>query len=297
MQWDGRTGPYSAVAIRLPLSRTAAIKPAQEPRMIAEISFDALFQLLQRIANSSYMIASRYALLAGIAWLLAYVIFYRKWKHRKVVPRLPAGSEIRREMLFSAISVVIFATVGALTILAVKQGWTQMYRNRDAYPEAWFWGSIACAIILHDTWFYWTHRLMHHKKLFKHFHRVHHLSHNPSPWAAYAFDPPEAVMQALIFPLVAFIMPIHPYAFALFMIWQITFNIVGHTGFEIYPKWLMDSWLGKILNTPTNHAMHHEKLRGNYGLYFNIWDRIMGTNHKDYENRFREVTTRPKETA
>ena len=40
--------------------------------------------------------------------------------------------------------------------------------------------------------------------------------------------------------------------------------------------------------------MHHEKLRGNYGLYFNIWDRLMGTNHADYEARFREVTTRPK---
>jgi sterol desaturase/sphingolipid hydroxylase (fatty acid hydroxylase superfamily) len=40
--------------------------------------------------------------------------------------------------------------------------------------------------------------------------------------------------------------------------------------------------------------MHHETLRGNYGLYFNIWDRLMGTNHAQYEARFREVTTRPK---
>jgi sterol desaturase/sphingolipid hydroxylase (fatty acid hydroxylase superfamily) len=41
--------------------------------------------------------------------------------------------------------------------------------------------------------------------------------------------------------------------------------------------------------------MHHETLRGNYGLYFNVWDRLMGTNHDHYENRFREVTTRSKE--
>lgn len=46
-----------------------------------------------------------------------------------------------------------------------------------------------------------------------------------------------------------------------------------------------------ILNTPTNHVMHHEKMRGNYGLYFDIWDRLMGTNHREYENRFREVTS------
>jgi sterol desaturase/sphingolipid hydroxylase (fatty acid hydroxylase superfamily) len=38
--------------------------------------------------------------------------------------------------------------------------------------------------------------------------------------------------------------------------------------------------------------MHHESMRGNYGLYFNVWDRLMGTNHDSYEARFREVTGR-----
>ena len=76
------------------------------------------------------------------------------------------------------------------------------------------------------------------------------------------------------------------------MVWQIVFNVLGHTGFEYYPKWLMRTWLGRLLNTPTNHIQHHEKFTGNYGLYFNVWDRLMGTNHKDYESRFNEVTTR-----
>ena len=54
----------------------------------------------------------------------------------------------------------------------------------------------------------------------------------------------------------------------------------------------MDTWLGKVINTATNHVQHHEKPRGNYGLYFNVWDRLMGTNHRDYEARFREVMGR-----
>jgi sterol desaturase/sphingolipid hydroxylase (fatty acid hydroxylase superfamily) len=78
------------------------------------------------------------------------------------------------------------------------------------------------------------------------------------------------------------------------MLWQIIYNVAGHTGYEYSPRWLMDSWLGKIINTPTNHVMHHETLKGNYGLYLNIWDRLMGTNHKQYEARFREVTSRQK---
>ena len=38
-------------------------------------------------------------------------------------------------------------------------------------------------------------------------------------------------------------------------------------------------------------------MRGNYGLYFNVWDRLMGTNHDAYEARFREVTSRPAEAG
>jgi sterol desaturase/sphingolipid hydroxylase (fatty acid hydroxylase superfamily) len=59
----------------------------------------------------------------------------------------------------------------------------------------------------------------------------------------------------------------------------------------------MQSPIRFLLNTPTNHIMHHEKMRGNYGLYFNFWDRLMGTNHPDYEHRFEEITSRPADRA
>jgi len=191
---------------------------------------------------------------------------------------------------------VVFGAVGALTVALTKAGYTQMYWRIGKYGWDWLIASVVIAIFVHDAWFYWTHRLMHHRRLFRWFHRAHHLSINPSPWAAYAFDPLEAVVQALIFPIAVTMMPMHPLAFFIFMTWQIVFNVVGHTGYEIWPRWLMDSWLGKFINTPTNHAMHHETFRGNYGLYFNLWDRLMGTNHARYEARFREVTSRDRST-
>jgi sterol desaturase/sphingolipid hydroxylase (fatty acid hydroxylase superfamily) len=236
----------------------------------------------------------RYACFAGAAWVLGYWLFRGKWWHRKIVPRAPLRADIRREIAYSALTLLIFGAVGAATVLARKAGYTQMYFQLGKYGWGWFFASIALTIVLHDTYFYWTHRLMHHPRLFRFFHRGHHLSTNPTPWASYAFDPLEAVVQAGIFPLAVTVMPMHPLAFFVFMLWQITFNVIGHTGYEFYPRWTMDSWLGRILNTPTNHAMHHEYFRGNYGLYFNYWDRLMGTNHERYEERFREVTSRPK---
>lgn len=235
----------------------------------------------------------RYLMFAGLGWLLGCVLFRKRWIRRKINPAFPAGRDIAREIGLSISTVLIYGVVGALTVWAWRRGWTQMYLDIGQHGWAWFWCSVGLTILLHDTYFYWTHRLMHHPRLFRWFHRGHHLSTNPSPWAAYAFDPLEAFVQAGIFPLAVTLMPVHPLAFLLFMLWQITFNVIGHTGYEIWPRWLMDSWLGKVLNTPTNHVMHHEHFRGNYGIYFNVWDRLMGTNHERYEARFREVTSRP----
>jgi len=219
-------------------------------------------------------------------------MFRHRWFHRKVIARFPQSEEVRREIRYSVLTLVIFGMVGAGTIAAAGAGWTRIYWRVSDHGGGGFAGSLICAIFLHDAYFYWTHRLMHHRWLFPVFHRVHHLSRNPSPWAAYAFAPAEAVVEAGIFPLVALVIPIHPGAFGIFMLWQIAYNVAGHTGFEYHPKWLMNTPLRFLLNTPTNHVMHHEKMRGNYGLYFNIWDRLMGTNHPDYETRFREVTSR-----
>ncbi len=235
---------------------------------------------------------THYCLIAGAAWLLGYVLCKSAWRSRKIIAETPSGADMRREATWSALTVVIYGLVGASTLALKKQGWTQVYTRVDDHGWGWFWGSIVVVIFVHDAYFYWTHRLMHHPRLFRFFHGVHHESRNPSPWAAYCFSPAEAAVQAGIFPLVALTLPIHLGAFALFMLWQITFNVAGHAGYEFHAKWLMDSWLGKFLNTPTNHIQHHEALKGNYGLYFNYWDRWMGTNHPDYEKRFREVTSR-----
>jgi Delta7-sterol 5-desaturase len=237
---------------------------------------------------------SHYAIVAGIAWLVFYVLCRQQWFHRKIIEKLPRGRDIWREIILSMMTSIVYGLVALISLFAIRHHWTHLYNRIDQYGMAWFLISIVLTILLHDTYFYWTHRLMHHPRLYPYLHKAHHVSTNPTPWAAYAFDPWEALLQASIFPLVIFLYPIHPLAFLIFMIWQVVFNVLGHAGFEIYPSWFMHSWTGKFFNTPTNHTMHHQYFRGNYGLYFNFWDRWMGTNHALYEERFRQVTTRER---
>jgi lathosterol oxidase len=227
-----------------------------------------------------------YAFMALGVWLFFYVAFRSFFRHRRVSQSEPSARQLRREILHSLRSLFIFGLVTLAIVLAAMQGWTRMYRRVDSHGWAWFALSIGIMIVVHDAYFYWTHRLMHQRRLYRFFHSTHHLSTSPTPWAAYAFSPAEALVQAGIAPVILFTIPVHGAAFAIFMAWQITFNVFGHCGYEIFPRCFFRSRAGWVLNSVTHHAMHHEKFRANYSLYFNIWDRLMGTNHADYEKRF-----------
>ncbi|MFO0959481.1 MAG: sterol desaturase family protein [Isosphaeraceae bacterium] len=232
-----------------------------------------------------------YLLLAGLAWLLLYVLLRRRVRHRKINPEVPERGQIPREIALSLRSLLIFGLVSGVVAALIALGWkSQLYRPIDRHGRAWYWASLGICIVLHDTYFYWTHRLMHHPRLFRLVHRAHHLSDNPAPWAAYSFSIPEAIVQALIGPILIYAVPMHFSVFLLFMVWQVAFNVYGHCGHELAPRWFLRSPLGWLLNTPTHHTQHHEKYRSNFGLYFNAWDRLMGTNNPGYERRFREVT-------
>jgi sterol desaturase/sphingolipid hydroxylase (fatty acid hydroxylase superfamily) len=231
-----------------------------------------------------------YVLFAAGVWLFFDVVFRARFRHRRVFRRERMPRQLQRELLYSLRSIAVFALMGAGVVYAAYSGWTRIYIRVDAYGWTWFALSIAAMIVLHDAYFYWSHRLMHHPRLYRTFHHAHHLSLSPTPWAAYAFSPWEAFVQGGIGPLIVFTLPVHPAAIGLFMIWQIAFNVFGHCGYEIFPQWFIRSPAGWFLNSITHHTLHHEKFRANYGLYFNVWDRLMRTNCDDYAERFEQVT-------
>jgi sterol desaturase/sphingolipid hydroxylase (fatty acid hydroxylase superfamily) len=234
-----------------------------------------------------------YAALASAAWLGFYVAFRAALRHRRVGrDTAPTARQVWREVGHSLRSLAVFGLATLAVYAAARADCTRLYYRIDERGWAYLVLSVGLMVVLHDTWFYWTHRLMHHRWLFRFVHRTHHRSTNPTPWAAYAFSVPEALVQAGIGPLITFAMPTHPLAFAAFMVCQTAFNVLGHCGYEIFPSWFLRSPAGYLLNSVTHHALHHEKFRANFGLYFNVWDRLLGTNHPDYERRFARASGR-----
>ncbi|MBL7871299.1 MAG: sterol desaturase family protein [Cyclobacteriaceae bacterium] len=236
----------------------------------------------------------RYFIIASIGFFLFYKIKKSDWGYRKIQILFPSPTDYTREILYSVLTALIFAIIGFILFMTPVRRYTHLYTNVLDYGTTYFLFSIGLILLIHDTYFYWTHRLMHHPKLFRYFHQVHHQSTNPSPWAAFAFHPYEAVIEAGIIVVVAFIMPVHPMAIALFLLIMTIYNVYGHLGYELYPKGFTTSKLGRWINTSVNHNQHHQYVRGNYGLYFLWWDRWMGTLRADYDQAFEMTKSRTK---
>jgi Delta7-sterol 5-desaturase len=238
----------------------------------------------------------RYLITAGVAFLIFWVIGKKHWRHLFIQKVFPKNKDLIREFSYSMSTVIIFSLIGYCIYLSIKAGYTNIYNKVSDYGLFYLFISFPITVIFHDFYFYWTHRFMHLKKIYRYVHRVHHESTNPSPWAAYAFHPWEAVIQALVFPIMLFTLPLHPIVITLFLLYMIIRNVVGHLGFEIFPKrWTKNKWLSWT-TVVTHHNIHHEKFNTNYGLYFSWWDRWMKTEDKAYHERFDEVKSRPKIT-
>jgi Delta7-sterol 5-desaturase len=224
----------------------------------------------------------RYLLFAGVV----FAVWYTRGPRRKLQPAMPRGAQIRREIVYSIAAVLVFGLVnGALFGYGIG---TQLYWDIGEYGWTYFWLSIPLMVLLHDAYFYWTHRLLHTRALYRAVHGVHHLSRNPTPWAAYAFHPWESFIEALGVVLIMFVMPTHPLAILIFQTYSTLQNVYGHLGYELYPEGWPRHWLGRWLNTSVAHNAHHDKARHNYGFYFLFWDRWMGTLDPDYEAHFNQ---------
>lgn len=219
--------------------------------------------------------AVRYLLAASSAWL-----FFWTWKRNPITAarRLQSVAftrlDVRRELLTSLRTAVVFGTLFGFVYAGLP-----LVKLEATGPLAAleFVAWLGFLILVHDTYFYWSHRLAHHPRIFRWLHGLHHQSRNPSPFAALSFGVFDALVQvAWAVPLVRWV-PVPSVVWLVFSFVAIGINVIGHCGVEPYPLSWQRHRVLKWLNFTTMHDRHHLSLDGNYGLYFSAWDRWMGT--------------------
>lgn len=256
----------------------------------ATLSFTEIMRVYPVLLGSEI---GRYVVIAGFVSLLIWLLWRPVFAARKLQTRRATRADYQRDILLSLRTVFIFSLVGTLVYVGARTGFYTLYTDFSVRGAGYMLGTWALMVIAHDTWFYWTHRAMHHPRLFRHFHRAHHRAHTPTPWTAYAFDIPEAIVMLAFVPLFLLFVPLHVFTLGLFMLFQIIRNVMGHAGVELSPVSGRPSRLWGWLNTTTHHDLHHAQARYNFGLYFTFWDRVMGTEHPEYQARLAALTQRP----
>jgi len=155
-----------------------------------------------------------------------------------------------------------------LYMWGLGKGWFPVLDPRT-HP-VWFVAMFLLIPLWREVHFYWIHRAIHWRPLFRSVHRIHHLNPNPGPWAGMAMHPVE---HLLYFSVVAihFVVASHPLHF--FFNSQLTAltPALGHHGFE------GPLFNGKLQTGSYFHYLHHRYVSCNFGESTVPLDRWFGS--------------------
>jgi sterol desaturase/sphingolipid hydroxylase (fatty acid hydroxylase superfamily) len=182
-----------------------------------------------------------------------------------------------RELAYAPGSLLMLSFCFAAGLFSQWQGWALM-----PLPLSWWSGllTLGISVLLYDTWFYWVHRLLHSRLMFR-FHALHHTSVSPTVWTNHHETIVEALLNQLYYFVIVFALPIPWQMLILQKVYDQISGMLGHAGYEHFAS-PVARWPWPLAST-VFHDQHHGYFRFNFAHTFSAWDRIMGTLHPSYD--------------
>jgi sterol desaturase/sphingolipid hydroxylase (fatty acid hydroxylase superfamily) len=250
-------------------------------------------EIVKQIPAAVGQFLINYGFIAVVYFLVWKLLKRRLQNWRIQLKERVDAKQIKSEIINSLFTLMVSTLIVLAIYLMKSLGLTKIYTDINEYPRFFAIGGFFIFLFLDDTWFYWIHRLLHHPKIFKYVHKVHHKSIDVNPFTSLSFHWVETLLLTSWIVPVSMFFPMYVPAFGLLQIWGLLDNIKSHIGYEFFPSWWNKS-IGKLMTSSTHHNMHHSKFNGNYGVHFRIWDRLLGTEFNDYEKTFDEIQMRKK---
>ena len=211
--------------------------------------------------------------------VFAFILIFRSKKVKKIYNVDTTEEQLREELNNSFLTSPLHAVLIGLAL------YSGMLKE---WPLTWFnfLYTFALVFVWTEIWHYFSHRAMHTRALLW-IHREHHKSKVTNALSSVSFSFLEKLIFSvgIILPVAALssVMPIAFYGLYAYYIFYFITNVLGHSNMEIRDPGYAQTWIGKILNTPTFHAMHHARYVKNYGLITSTLDRLFNTMWEDYD--------------
>jgi sterol desaturase/sphingolipid hydroxylase (fatty acid hydroxylase superfamily) len=219
-----------------------------------------------------------------LGFLFLEFILNRFARASRFKSQLPTSRDYQRE-LFHNIVPVIPAMICTFILNSMLYQWKPgaIVRIPLELKSVYSYLSFPLMILAYDGYMYWTHRILHTRWLYRRIHYIHHQSRNPNPLTTLSAHFFETLLFFIFSTIYKKIIPISPGTFEAF-IWtaQIHTTLI-HMSYPIFPKFIYRKGWRIAFAGPFHHFIHHDKVDGNFGLYSNLWDYCLGTQHPAYE--------------
>ena len=204
--------------------------------------------------------AAIYTLFAGGAYLFA-------------VDRLPGAvadsgghtrrmrtGQMRREILLSAASILVFAAQATALLWMLRHGWLAIAWDRPAWHLIW---EMPVLYAWNELHFFVIHRLLHVGPLYRRIHSWHHRSVVTTPFSAYSFHPVESFLLGSVMPLALVFHAFSPWALLGLTIMSLMLNVSGHLPHEcVRPLFRF------AMPHSRYHNEHHREFTTHFGFSF-----------------------------
>ncbi|KAK7878307.1 hypothetical protein WMY93_031126 [Mugilogobius chulae] len=138
---------------------------------------------------------------------------------------------------------------------------------------------FGCAVV-EDTWHYFLHRILHHRRIYKYIHKVHHEFTSPFGMQAEYAHPLETIILGAGFFIGIMIFCNHVFFLWAWVSFRLLETIDVHSGYDVplNPMHLIPFYAGARF-----HDFHHMNFVGNYASTFTWWDKLLNTDNQ-YNN-------------
>lgn len=216
--------------------------------------------------------------------LFATSLTWIAWKQPKWAEkyRIQSRQGITKKFVIPSIKYSLFNSTLSLIMVVISWPLLRFSAIHIGTLPKWYIiiGQFVFFVYLDDFVYYWFHRAMHWKFLYRRIHSVHHRIIVPWAVCAHYMHPVEFLITVANVLLGPILLGSHVVTIWLWVLFRQWIAAEGHCGYDF--PW-NPSRLFPFYEGSSYHDFHHAKFQGNYSGFTGYLDRIFGTRSPNYQ--------------